>query len=946
MTRWPPLGGTADLLERDGEVAQLADAVDRAGDGDARAVVIEGDAGLGKTALLDVAAELSGERKFSVFRARGGSLERMLGWGVARQLFEVLVVRAAPTSRRSLLRGSASLAGPLLGLSGEQPSMTNDSKFEHGLYWLVSNLSERTPVALLIDDAHWCDEATLAWWLYLLRRSERLPLLMILAARRGEPGSPTDLLDLIADEPIVRTVALNTLDAGATLALIQRAYGSRVDDEFGLACHAWTGGNPLFVTELATELAAEGVEPVEAAAPRVRSLTPRGASRVTLLRLSRLSERALLLARAVAVLDPAADRWLASALIESREDDVGPAVDELVQARILSPGNPLAFVHPLLGGIVYDDLPTARRAVLHRRAARLLVDVGGEPGRVAAHLLRTNPAGDPWVVDQLLAAADVELEHGSPSTAVRLLRRAHREPPAPDTLASVLFALGRAEARSGDDAGFHTLGDALSKTADAHTRAEIALALGQLSVRAGQPETAIRTVKEEAESLGWRDSDLRLRLEALLITLARFAGGQLGLISERQAVVRDRAAGETHGGRLIAGQLAWSLSARSQSAERTVELARTALADGIQIEEAPDTPEAWVGPIHVLTVADQLEEADAHWMHVLRLAERHGSEAAFAAASCYRSATAYLGGRLAEAELYARDCLRTTSSSLSLLHRIGTAHLAQALVDRGVAAAARAAVGIDGVPERSPRTRATQPTLAAGRALIASGRLGDGVEVLLEAGRLATASGVLNPAWLAWRSEAALALHRRDQADEAARLCDEELELARRFGAPRSIGVALRARGLVMGGEAGVELLQDAVETLAASQARLEHARALVSLGGAWRRSNKRAQAREPLSEGLRIAEQCGAELVASEAREELRAAGSRPRAVFRTGTDALTASERRVCELAASGKSNREIAQLLFVTRPTVESHLHSAYRRLDIGSRNELAAALVAER
>ncbi len=235
---------------------------------------------------------------------------------------------------------------------------------------------------------------------------------------------------------------------------------------------------------------------------------------------------------------------------------------------------------------------------------------------------------------------------------------------------------------------------------------------------------------------------------------------------------------------------------------------------------------------------------------------------------------------------------------------------------------------------------------AAGRALVATGRLEDGARLLIDTGRRATASGIQNPAWLPWRSEAALALLQLGRGDEGLSLCDEELELAGRFGAPRPIGAALRARGLVSGGEGGVEQLGEAVEILAKSAARLEHSRALVSLGAALRRANRRAQAREPLTEGLALAEECGAEPVADEARSELRAAGSRPRAVYRTGADALTASERRVCELAATGKSNPEIAQVLFVTRATVESHLHSAYRRLDIASRSQLGEALAAKR
>ncbi len=250
-------------------------------------------------------------------------------------------------------------------------------------------------------------------------------------------------------------------------------------------------------------------------------------------------------------------------------------------------------------------------------------------------------------------------------------------------MASVLFALGRAQSLAGDRGGFATLEEALHASTDVRQRAEIALTLGRIHVRAGQPDAAITTVAAAAEELGWGDADLRLQLEAMLITLARFAGSRLELISQRQAMIRDRASTDTQGGRLVAGQLAWSCSARAISVAQTVELARSAVAAGRLIAEARDTPEAWLGPIHMLALADELEEADGHWREALRLAEQHGSSAAFAAASCYRAATAYLRGHLEEAELYARDSLRTTTGALSLLHGIASAHLAQALIDRG-----------------------------------------------------------------------------------------------------------------------------------------------------------------------------------------------------------------------------------------------------------------------
>jgi DNA-binding CsgD family transcriptional regulator len=170
----------------------------------------------------------------------------------------------------------------------------------------------------------------------------------------------------------------------------------------------------------------------------------------------------------------------------------------------------------------------------------------------------------------------------------------------------------------------------------------------------------------------------------------------------------------------------------------------------------------------------------------------------------------------------------------------------------------------------------------------------------------------------------------------------EMLRDARSWGTPRAIGMALRAAGLAEGGASGLELLEEAAATLERSPARVEHARALADFGAALRRSGRRSDAREPLRAALDLADSCGARPVAERARQELRAAGARPRRPRMTGADALTPSERRTASMAAAGLSNPEIAQALFVTKKTVEAHLGSAYRKLGIRSRAELAGAL----
>ncbi|MGI8902369.1 MAG: helix-turn-helix transcriptional regulator [Solirubrobacteraceae bacterium] len=188
-----------------------------------------------------------------------------------------------------------------------------------------------------------------------------------------------------------------------------------------------------------------------------------------------------------------------------------------------------------------------------------------------------------------------------------------------------------------------------------------------------------------------------------------------------------------------------------------------------------------------------------------------------------------------------------------------------------------------------------------------------------------------NPSFVPLRSTLALAIAADDPA-QASDLARTELNRARELGQPRGIGLALRALGLLEHGEGGIALLDQAVDTLRASPARLELGRALCDLGAATRRHRERAAAREPLREGLALAERCGAEALAARARAELLATGARLRREHLAGPDSLTPSEHRVAELAAAGLPNREIAQGLFVTTKTVGTHLGHIYQKLDL--------------
>jgi DNA-binding CsgD family transcriptional regulator len=271
------------------------------------------------------------------------------------------------------------------------------------------------------------------------------------------------------------------------------------------------------------------------------------------------------------------------------------------------------------------------------------------------------------------------------------------------------------------------------------------------------------------------------------------------------------------------------------------------------------------------------------------------------------------------------------------------APLIDSLLERGQVDEAAHWLGMSGIEGELPQLlQFTYLLDSIGRLRIAQLRTQEGAAHLRECGARLRAWGIENPGFVPWRSHLALALATLEGREEAVQLCDQEIEAARAFGARRELGMALRAKGLVVGGDDGTVLLQEAVAALETSPARLEHARALTDLGAALRRSGHRADAREPLRLGLDLASRCGATALMERAHAELVAAGARPRRALLSGVQALTASELRVCRMAATGLNNRQIAEALFVTEKTVEGHLGNAYRKLDLSSRTDLPRVL----
>ena len=931
-----------DLLERGAEVAALADLIGAIGNG-GRLLAIEGPPGIGKTALLAEAKGLGQEAGLQVLSARGSELERSFSYGVVRQLFEPLLVSVPAEERAELLAGAAALAAPLFEPEGVAVDPRGDSSLAtlHGLYWLTANLAARRPLLLVLDDLHWSDLPSLRWLAYLLPRMEGLPVLVVGGLRPEEPGEDATLLAQTVSDPMTVVIRPAPLSVEAATVFLRESLTAHADEAFCAACHAETGGNPLLLRELVRTIADEGVVPIEVNVPRLHELAARAGSRAVSLRLSRLPPAATALARAVAILGDDADPHQAAVLADLDEPTAAEATAVLARVDVLRPQSPLGFVHPLIGAAVYETLTSLDRDAGHARAARLLSDGGAEPERIAAHLLRTPPAGDSQVVATLRDAARRAGSRGAPESAVAYLRRALAEPPIPAGRAEFLLELGSVETQVDGDAAIEHLQEAHELSATPIERARVALLLGrQLFLLRGDEADAIFIAA--LDELGGADAELERLLEAGLITNDLFSPSLHSSALDRLERVRGRPAAETIGEKLLLSLLAYHDARAGVPAAEVVPLVRRALADGTLVRS--NVPGALFPICTVLAMAD-LDEVLTVYDDLIAEAHRRGSVFAFAAVKVFRSQALVWRGDLADAEADAREALAAAAAwgASARFSGHGGAFLADALMEQGKldeaeAALARADVG-DALPD-SARLLYLRDSSARLRLLRRD--LDGGLAEMLDAGRRFDAVGSRNPAYIAWRSPAALALHQLGEQEDARQLAGEELELARAWGAPRALGAALRAAGLIEGGEYGLALLEEAVQVLDESPARLEHAKARTELGAALRRANRRAQAREQLRYAVELATVCGATDLAARAERELLATGARPRRIALSGVESLTPSERRVGELAAVGPTNREIAQTLFVTQRTVEVHLTSIYRKLGISSRSQLAAAL----
>ena len=924
-----------ELIERDGALAAIDAALAAVAGGQGAAILIEGDPGLGKTELLARGTASAQALGIAVRAARGGELEQSLGWGITRELL------AGPA--RALVDRLPPVCAAALGIGGGTEQQ-DPVAVAHGLSELCSELSAERPLALIIDDAHWADPLSVRWLAYLAPRVHELAVAVIISARPQDPRQPIELTTLAAQDGI-SVQRLSPLSGAGVARLVRRAI-PEADDGLCAEFHRATGGNAFLLAELVRQLRGGQQPPVIAA---VAGVEIDRIDRMVARRLTAVGPDAERLARGMAVFGTRAALADVAAVVELDTAQGLRGADALRAGGVIADATEggVTFVHPLVRTAVQRLIAPGERSLLHLRAARQLA-LRDEPiDGVGAHLLAVEPGSERWTREWLIRAGDAALAAGAPRNAVALYERAAAERVGgrdPELLAK----LGRAALRVDPAAAVGPLEGALEATTDPLERLPLALDFAvalQTLRRSDEAVVMLEQLALELRGIG-APRPARLRVDAELLAQSFLAEATRPMRRTRLPQLAGTLTGDHEEEALIIVQQAVD-AINTGTAAHARELVQRAWLDGRLAELAGSltTPAVmWIPYIRMYV--DDYDWTIALMSDWLDHARQTGSAVL----------TVFANGILSEAQWRAgalRDAHASAQAAWEIAREFGagfpgwwiaTGALAQAMIATGHADQAAKLFRDHGLLDGPPPEVMLMPLPRAvrGELLIAIGELEQGVHELAETREWV--DGQAEPSPGAWRFYATLvdgllALDRRDEAGEVAR---GWLRRTRRFGCLSTRGMAERAVALTARGDQQLDGLRRAERTLARTPAGVEHARALLELGAALRRARRRSDARAPLREALDLATRCGAESLAERAHTELLATGARPRRAILTGADALTASERRVAQMAGDGLTNREIAAALFISRKTVESHLGNIYLKLDTNDRRELRPAL----
>ena len=917
------------LYERAAEIAAIDTAVARLEDGRGTSLLLEGRAGRGKSTLVEYAVQRGQERGARTWVVRARHLASAAPFEVLRRLLGPAVEDAGGVDA---LEGAARFAIPLF-----TPGADLSHGVDYGCQWLIAWLAERSPLVLAIDDAHWADGASLRVLLDVQVDISVQPVAMLVASRPVENPEVQGLLAAMAAQPDCLLLAPATLSREAVADVVTDKLGQPANSAFVDECLKVSRGNAFYLHELLRPYQTD-------ATPNRQSFVRNGTlslRRTVAWRLGELGPEATVLAQAAAVLGDGCSLRVAAELGRLDEATAVYQASRLEVASILQHGDPVEFLHPLLRAAVEAELPDVARGELHARAARLLWLSGEAPESIALHLVNSPGSSDAEVAAFLTDEGEAALEAGSIALATQLLRRALEEPAPADALPRISVALGRAEHALGQlDAAREHL-EAAMESDDRPVVLTAAAELFDVLIEAGQYAELGRLHDRVValEPMGESVAEVRLRAQ-LLVNVFMAVEPDLTLPLELAEIDTQVLSVERDVDRhLLVSAAIYERTMQRGTTQRLVDNLRRAVAavDGVHdgtlsVWDARTALEAstWLAD-------DEVAEADAIVERVAPSVSRlRGSAPALQSELGHRRIMSALAKGdfddvLAAIALIEERTAQREMSRVTAGHRFIRGWIA---LQRGDYRAAGELLA-----ERTGEDM-MYPALGA----VLAGEPERGLDMLAAQnfstdteGPVTAIEVELEPHLVASHAHELLG-----DRDSALREAEREVAIRREYGPRFRLAQALRRRASFESARRAVALLAEALELAESTPRRPVTVRVLASYGAALRRVERTVEAREALYRAIDLAEEMGMERLREHARQELVLAGGRPRRVRVTGPQSLTAAQQQVARIAAAGRSNRQIAEELFVTIKTVETHLAAVYRKLGIATRDELADRL----
>ena len=908
------------LWEREAAIAALDEALRLARRGQGTTLLLVGEAGLGKTALLRRARARARAAGFRCGHARGESAESILPFGFLDQALRGL-------DAEDVLR-------PLPELAAADQSV---AMFHRAHSWLRNLGTE--PVLLALDDLHWADADSLTLLGFLCRRLDTAPLAVVGTLRPWPPPAAL-LCGALEASGQARALRLSPLSQTASSALLAEVTGRELPASAQSRLHQLCAGNPLLLRHVADDIDPTGEVPTGALAAPLRE-------RVLLSRFTGMGARSLEFARIAAVFGVRFRPRLVPALSGLTESEARDCLAGLCANGLVRDGGAgwAEFTHPLLQEVLYQDLPPPLRAELHGLAFHTLWEQGEPAGEAAEHALRADLRGDPQAVAALQRAGLDALARGALAGAGERLRAAARftgsRIPADALLAlagSLLLAgaaeeaaatcrpvVDRSDATPAEQAAaLRLLGRALFQSGAADEE-EAAFAAAADRYRALDPATAAEVLLEAAQVATYMRGPRRARAlaEQARALVPSSPPSQLSALIEISAGMADVLLGDGEGFAVVEAALA-------------------------QITPERGRHGAWEwGPrLAHLQTAKIVERFDAaqHSFEVgLADAERAGSPLEVSSYGAAYADSLVRQGRLDQAlELLGQSrAVARFVPGLAPWTTVGLAHLNYELdrPDEALRYCDEVEAAMAPVEELVPLLRLWWLQVRAGLALEAE-RAELAADFVARAEAVAQVAGVLEPCVVPWRATAIAAYGALGRHSDLRRVVEDLEAGVARLPCAWPRGVAARGRAM-LADQAGDRDLADCGFAEAVRWHRqvpmpLAEAESLLAYGSFLRRNQSPSRARGLLGDALRTADRCGARRLSRRVHAELRAAGGRRPKDSGPG---LTVQERRIGELATLGLTNAEIGQRLFISGRTVEHHLAQVYAKLGLSSRRQLS-------